>query len=210
MKLTVTAIPTGETGISPRLASNFIELGYGWQVECMQAEMFYNRSFEPFYPYREINKLWYDLHEDVDDPTTPFETDWRVFDWCHSGYEHNAWFAFPGTAGYQHITDDASFLIEKSLTAPVTIGYTDTACHGESAMRVINDSDTIGGLAQEGKYCRAGVSYTFRGMVRMIGGPGTLCAALFCEGTTDSPVCSVSLGEVSGEWTAVHASLTVP
>lgn len=41
--------------ISKKLASNFIELGYGLQVECMIAEMFFNRSFEPFYPYRDIN-----------------------------------------------------------------------------------------------------------------------------------------------------------
>ncbi len=210
MKLTVTTAPTGKTGISPRLASNFIELGYGWQVECMQAEMFFNRSFEPFYPYREINKLWYDLHENVDDPSTPLETDWRVFDWCHSGYEHNAWFAFPGTAGYQRITDDAAFLIEKSPSAPVTIGYTGSACHGESAMRVENDGDAPGGLAQEGKYCRAGVSYAFRGSIRLIGGTGALHAALYREGTTDGAVCTVSLGEVGTKWTTVRASLTVP
>ena len=38
------------TPISKKLASNFIELGYGLQVEGMAAEMFFNRSFEPFYP----------------------------------------------------------------------------------------------------------------------------------------------------------------
>ena len=61
MKLKATTIPHS-TPISKKLASNFIELGYGLQVESMAAEMFFNRSFEPFYPYREINKHWFDLH----------------------------------------------------------------------------------------------------------------------------------------------------
>ena len=210
MKLTVTQKPTAPSPVSPRLASNFIELGYGWQVECMQAEMFFNRSFEPFYPYREINKLWYDLHENVDDPSTPFETDWRVFDWCHSGYEHNAWFAFPGTAGYQPIKDDSTFVIGYSPTADVTIGYTDNACHGASAMMVENRSEAPGGLAQDGKYCRKGIVYTFKGKIRMMDGRGGLTAALYCEATTQDPVCAVPLGEADTGWTPVTASLTVP
>lgn len=39
--------------VSPILCSNFIEVGFGWQVEAMWSEMFYNRSFEkpcPFTP----------------------------------------------------------------------------------------------------------------------------------------------------------------
>ena len=89
------------TPISRKLASNFIELGYGLQVEGMAAEMFFNRSFEPFYPYRLINKLWYDLLDDENDLNSRCETDWRVFDWYHSSYEHNAWFAFPGVAVFE-------------------------------------------------------------------------------------------------------------
>ena len=83
------------TPISKKLASNFIELGYGLQTDGMASEMFFNRSFEPFYPYRMINKLWFDLLDDENDLSSRCETDWRKFDWCHSGYEHNAWFAFP-------------------------------------------------------------------------------------------------------------------
>ena len=102
MKLTVQKEYHGAP-ISKKLASNFIELGYGLQVEGMAAEMFFNRSFEPFYPYRLINKLWFDLLEDENDLGSRCETDWRVFDWYHSSYEHNAWFAFPGVAGYQPV-----------------------------------------------------------------------------------------------------------
>ena len=42
MKLKATHIPHS-TPISKKLASNFIELGYGLQVEGMAAEMFFNR-----------------------------------------------------------------------------------------------------------------------------------------------------------------------
>lgn len=63
------------TPISKKLASNFIELGYGLQAEGMAAEMFFNRSFEPFYPYRMINKLWFDLLDDENDLSSRCETD---------------------------------------------------------------------------------------------------------------------------------------
>lgn len=61
--------------ISPLLYGNFIELGYGIQVEPMWSEMFFNRSFEPFETYREINKLWYDLYYDEKDLSKGYETD---------------------------------------------------------------------------------------------------------------------------------------
>ena len=76
MKLHVTKEYHG-TPISEKLASNFIELGYGLQVEGMAAEMFFNRSFEPFYPYRLSNKVWFDLLEDEGNPDSRLETDWR-------------------------------------------------------------------------------------------------------------------------------------
>ena len=139
------------TPISPKLASNFIELGYGLQVEGMAAEMFFNRSFEPFYPYRVINKLWYDLYENENDLSSRYETDWRVFDWCHSAYEHNAWFAFPGVAGYQEIRDDSTFVINDSTSAHVHIELIKDDHHGACAMKVENRGDIDGGLAQDGE-----------------------------------------------------------
>lgn len=212
MNLTATTRPTADSPISPRLASNFIELGYGLQVDCMMAEMFFNRSFEPFYPYRHINKVWYDLLEDENDPNSRLETDWRVFDWCHSAYEHNAWFAFPGTAGYQPIADDSTFVIEDSPTADVHIRYSGDACHGESAMEVVNRSDAPGGLAQDGKYARPGVTYRFRGRIRSLAGNALdgASAAFFAEGSVTEPVCVCPLGSIGTAYTTVTASLTVP
>ena len=209
MKLKATRTPHS-TPISPKLASNFIELGYGLQVEGMAAEMLFNRSFEPFYPYRDINKHWFDLHFDERNWAGGFETDWRVFDWYHSSYEHNAWFAFPGTAGHQLIEDDSTFVIETSLTADVRIGYVKDACHGDHAMEVENNSDSQGGLAQEGKYCFTGVTYNFKGKIKSTEGSVALTLALYREGTVTDPVVTCELGEVGTDFTPVTATLTVP
>ena len=208
MELHATKFPHS-TPISKKLASNFIELGYGLQVEGMAAEMFFNRSFEPFYPYRLINKLWFDLLEDENDLSSRCETDWRVFDWYHSSYEHNAWFAFPGVAGYQEIRDDSTFVIEDSPTADIHISLVPDNQHGTHAMRVINNSDGTGGLAQDGKYCFPGVKYRFSGLVKKLSGSGSLYAALFREGTTEDPVCICDLGEEGEAYTKLSAELSV-
>ena len=198
------------TPISKKLASNFIELGYGLQVEGMAAEMFFNRSFEPFFPYRDINKHWFDLHFDERNWGGGFETDWRVFDWYHSSYEHNAWFAFPGTAGFQTIEDDSTFLIEKSPTADVRIGYVRDACHGDYAMEVVNNSDEWGGLAQEGKYCFTDVTYIFKGKIKRTAGDGKLTVAIYKEGTVTEPAVTCELCEVGDDFTSVTATFAVP
>ena len=198
------------TPISEKLASNFIELGYGLQVEGMAAEMFFNRSFEPFYPYRMINKLWYDLLEDENDHSSRCETDWRVFDWYHSGYEHNAWFAFPGVAGHQLIEDDSTLVIEHSPTADVRIGYCTDACHGKNAMMVENNSDQHGGLAQDGKHCFPAVTYTFKGKIKRVSGGEWLTVAIYKEGTTTDPVVTCALNAVGDTYTDVTARFEVP
>ena len=211
MKLSLKATQNfHSTPISGKLASNFIELGYGLQAEGMAAELFFNRSFEPFYPYRMINKIWFDLLENENDHTSRCETDWRVFDWYHSSYEHNAWFAFPGTAGYQQITDDASFVIEDSPTADVHIGYTAGGCHGEYAMEIVNNSDEAGGLAQDGKYCFPDTVYTFRGKIRLGKGAPHPRAAIYREGTVSDPAAVFELSEPGIEFTEVTASFRVP
>ena len=205
----VTTSQYHSTPISRKLASNFIELGYGLQVEGMIAEMFFNRSFEPFYPYRLINKLWYDLLEDENDHSSRCENDWRVFDWYHSGYEHNAWFAFPGTAGHQMIEDDSTFVIEHSPTANVRIAIVEGGCHGEHAMQVVNDSDEQGGLAQDGKYCFEGVTYTFKGKIKLLCGNPALSIAVYKEGSVSDPVATCALCRVSGDYTEVFATFTI-
>ncbi len=213
MKLKLTAKPwSGE--ITPLLTANFIEMGYGLQVECMSAQLFFNRSFEPFFAYREINKSWFDLYEDENVPEKGYEKDWSRFDWYHSGYEHNAWFAFPGTAGKQLIADESTFVIENSPLADVHIGYQPSEYHGRYGMQVTNDSDAPGGLAQDGKYLFADVPVTFTGAVRAektVLEAVSLC--LYREGTVQQPVCcvkpTVTFEEETG-FVRLQAELCVP
>lgn len=172
MKLKATAQYHG-TPISKKLTSNFIELSFGFQESGLGAEMFFNRSFEPTVPYNVIHKICSYMFSEDGNPGSSYEPDWRNLQWHHSGYEHNAWFAFPGVAGYQPVCDDAAFVINDSPSADVHIEQIRDVCHGEYAMRVINKSGEPGGLAQDGKYCFAGVTYAFRGRIRKISGKGS-------------------------------------
>lgn len=195
--------------ISKKLASNFIELGYGLQVEGMSAEMFFNRSFEPFFSYRHINKIWFDLLEDETDPTSHYETDWSVFDWYHSSYEHNPWFAFPGSCTVMPITDNADFIVKESPVADVKIDYSEDSVHGKYAIKVTNNSDAEGGLAQAGKYCFAGMTYTFKGKIRRVSGSGNIYMAMFKEETTTEPVVKVMFDNIGEEYSLCEASFKI-
>ncbi len=216
MKLTATD-RYHSTPISRKLPSNFIELAFGFQENGLGAELFFNRSFERFNAYRLIYKVCSYMLEDDTDISSRYETDWRKLEWYHSGYEHDAWFAFPGTAGYQEVKDDATFIIEESDNGCVHIGLIGDGYHGRTAMKVVNDSPAgvQGGLAQDGKYLRPGVNYFFRGAARLAAGSacrgGVLTAAFFRDGTTVAPVCTASAGTVDGnEYVEIGAVLTVP
>jgi hypothetical protein len=126
--------------ISPRLCSNFIELGYGIQVEPMMAQQFYNRSFEPFVPYKTINIEWFDLWNDPQNPSKGYKADWTGEDWYHSGYEHNPWFVAPGTGGRLPIDDKSTFIIEEnsSLNATIRPEKEGGSGHGKQHLRVTN------------------------------------------------------------------------
>lgn len=194
------------TPFSRKLASNFIELGYGLQTDGMSAEMFFNRSFEPFFPYRTINKQWYDLYENEADVSSRYETDWRVFDWYHSSYEHNAWFAFPGKAGFQQIRDESTFVIESTPDADVHIEITEGGCHGRHAMHVVNRDKKPGGLAQDGKYCFEGRTYTFKGKFR---GNSAVTVCMYNEDTVTDPVYEERFSIEDTKWQQVTAHFTV-
>src|SRR5574340_172192 len=84
----VTAEPLAAKPVSPMLASHFVEIGYGFQIEPMMAEMLFNRSFEPYMPYRDNSLTWFGLWRDERDHSQGYETDWRRMSWYHSGYDH--------------------------------------------------------------------------------------------------------------------------
>jgi alpha-L-arabinofuranosidase len=184
------------TPISPLLYGNFIELGYGIQVESMWSEMFFNRSFEKFMPYRLINKLWYDVVYDEKDPSKGYERDWSKFDWYHSGYEHNSWFAAPGTPPKPSLIDDSSTFIitttpERNMILSAEKGGSG---HGVQCLQVTNNEDQQwAAVAQDGKLFRKGETYDFRGMVKLIKGTGKAEIRFYPQGKWDKPIVTLPI-----------------
>ena len=164
----VTAEEYSKTPLSPLLYGNFIELGYGRQVEAMYSEMLFNRSFEHFLPYRDINKSWYDLYFDESDHEKGYEKDWSVFDWYHSGYEHNSWYAAQGDPGKGSVIFDEETFFHGLTPSEGGSG------HGKQCLTVSNEEDSERlALAQDGKFLVRGKSYSFSGMFKSEGSPLT-------------------------------------
>ena len=189
--------------LSPLLYGNFIELGYGLQVEAMYGEMLFNRSFEPFLPYRAINKLWYDLYYDERDFSRGYEKDWSKFDWYHSGYEHNSWYAAPGDPGKGScITDEDTFFRCSTPQAKVTLSPEEGGSgHGRQCLRVTNAEQTRwAALAQDGKYLVKGKSYAFSGMFRSDGAPVEAEVRFYPQGTWEEPLAVIPLKDITGDF----------
>ncbi|MCK5136385.1 MAG: hypothetical protein KAR19_11405 [Bacteroidales bacterium] len=175
-----------EKPISPLLYSNFIELGYGIQVEPMWGEMLFNRSFEPFSPYKEINKVWFDLCKNK--ACSEFITDWTGEDWYHSGYEHNAWFAAPGFGGPLPIDDSSTFFINENLQSPVKLEQRKGGIHGEQYLFAKNSGEDWGGIAQEGKFLNANNTYLFSGHFKALKAPLKIEIRVYPEGKWEDPL----------------------
>jgi len=193
-----------EEPISPLLYGNFIELGYGRQVEPMCSEMFFNRSFEHFPPYKTINKLWYDLYYDENDLSQGYEKDWSKSDWYHSGYEHNSWYAAPGTPTKPSvITDESTFFENGTSSLSIVLEpQAEFTTHGRQALKVTNEEkQEWAALAQDGKLLRKGKTYRFTGRIRSAGEPLDAVVRIFPQGSWDEPVAEFPLKDISGEFT---------
>jgi len=68
--------------VSPLIYGNFIELGFGRQIEGMWSEKLFNASFEEITPYK--SAMWSYLRRTPDEDLT-------LRPWWHSGYEENPW-----------------------------------------------------------------------------------------------------------------------
>ncbi|HCC00406.1 MAG TPA: hypothetical protein DEP42_04215, partial [Ruminococcaceae bacterium] len=199
--------------ISPLLYGNFIELGYGCQADAMWSEMFFNRSFESFYPYRSINKGWYDLFFDENHPEKGYEKDWSKFDWYHSGYEHNEWFAAPGTPDQPSvITDTSTFIKYTSPLERVVLVPQKGGCgHGSQYLKVSNlENDKWGALAQSGKLLRKGVNYSFSGMIKSNNGPLTIEIRMYPQGSWKRPIQVVPVKISGNHFNSVSAIIKNP
>jgi alpha-L-arabinofuranosidase len=209
----VTGRELAATPVSSLLYGNFIELGYGIQVESMWSEMFFNRSFEKFMPYRLINKLWYDVVYDEKDPSKGYERDWSKFDWYHSGYEHNSWFAAPGTPPKACLIDDSSTFIStttplrKVVLSPVNGG----SGHGEQCLMVTNHEDSEwGAVAQEGKLIKKGETYQFTGMMKSASGKKEAEIRIYPQGKWDNPLFTFPLKNLTDSFTLQSVSIPNP
>ena len=191
----VTAEEYSKAPLSPLLYGNFIELGYGRQVEAMYSEMLFNRSFEHFLPYRDINKSWYDLYFDESDHEKGYEKDWSVFDWYHSGYEHNSWYAAPGDPGKGSVIFDEETFFHGLTPSEGGSG------HGKQCLTVSNEEDSERlALAQDGKFLVRGKSYSFSGMFKSEGEPFDAQIRFYKQGEWDNPIAAFPIKNINAEF----------
>lgn len=195
---TISSVP-----ISPLLYGNFIELGYGLQVESMWSEMFFNRSFEKFKPYKVINKLWYDLYYDDKDLSKGYEKDWSKFDWYHSGYQHNAWYAAPGNGGNPSVIEDSStfFINTTSLRKVVLQPEAGGSGHGTQCLKVSNNETAEwGAVAQDGKLLRKGETYNFSGMIKSMKAGADAEVRIYPQGNWTTPIAVFPFKNIGAEY----------
>ncbi|WP_433892680.1 hypothetical protein [Streptomyces sp. CA-111067] len=208
----VTGSPTAPTPSSPLLYGQFIELGYGIQTEGMRAELLFNPGFTRFAPYRGICLEWFDLLVDRDDPAKGFHTDWSVFDWYHSGYEHNAWFAAPGPMPSREVLPERTYVVPNSPSCLVRLERSDTGeRRGAGRLRILNeDPQQWAGAAQRGLRLRPGGRYRLRVQLRSAGEPVPVEARLYREGDWRSPLAVADLGTAGAEAAVRTAELHMP
>jgi alpha-L-arabinofuranosidase len=154
-----------EAPVSDLLYSHFIEIGFGYQIAPMQAELFFNRSFEPFPAYNGKSKNSFGLFTGGGD----YLRDWSGEAWYHSGYEHNSWYVAPGIPGNPAwITDSSDYFIRKTDNADVILETISGGCgHGRQYIRIKNnEKDRWAGIAQDGKWMESGYTYFFSGYLR--------------------------------------------
>lgn len=202
--VTVTPETIAKTPVSELLYSNFVELGYGYQVEAMMTEMLFNRSFETYTPYNSSSWHWFGLFKDQKDHSKGVITDWREMVWYHSAYEHNDWFAAPGAPGPFNISPTSTYFIAKSPVLNVEFELTqnkEDSRHGTQALRLLNHERTKwGALAQEGKLLRKGQVYKFSGLIKSEGGNSNAELRLYPRGSWDKPIVTLPLSGIGKEY----------
>ena len=151
--------------VSDMLCSNFIELGFGYQVEGMWSEMLFNRSFEKEFQLTPATYDWFG---------GPHLTgkDWRDEEWYHSVYEHNRWYACPAQDTPHAPAPDRSYVVEHAPFYALCVKQEEGGIHGSHCLTLHNyEEDRWCGVAQNGKYLRKG-TYRFRGYFQLLSGSG--------------------------------------
>lgn len=194
----ITSEEMAKTPVSDMLCSNFIEVGFGYQVEAMWSEMFFNRSFEKSFQITPATYDWFG-GEDV------VGNDWTEQEWYHTGYEHNRWYACPAKDHPACMAPDCSFIIPKAPFYSLTVAQEEGGIHGKHCLTVHNfEMEDLRwcGVAQDGKLFKKGQSYHFRGYFKNVGemaAQAELRIYLTKDNDWESPVAVYSLGEISKE-----------
>jgi len=204
----VTTKEMADTPVSPLLCSNFIEEGFGYQVEGMWSEMFFNRSFERIFQITPATYDWFGGRNTIGN-------DWQNQEWYHSSYDHNRWYACPGQDLPLSMAPDCTYLIPKAAGYSLNLEMVDgVGVHGDTALTIDNFDERPCGLAQNGKLIRKGAEYHFTGYMKNIGDTAVTAEIRFYE-TTDpmrwfaEPVFAIDLGEIPAEGRWVDETFTL-
>ena len=192
----VTPEKYAETPVSPLLYSNFIEVGFGYQVEGMWSEMLFNRSFEKFFQITPATYDWFGGDKVVGN-------NWTEQEWYHSGYDHNRWYACPAVDRPQCIAPDSRFLVEKAPFYSLTVEQVESGIHGSHCLQIHNFEEKRScGVAQDGKLLKSGERYRFRGYLQSVG-DGAVQAEIRFYATEridfSAPIAVIPLGEILPE-----------
>lgn len=200
----VTDRVTVDQPVSDMLCSNFIELGFGFQVEGMWSEMLFNRSFEKIPQLTPATYDWFGgLHLTGQD--------WRGEEWYHSVYEHNRWYACPAQDVPQALAPDSTYLVEHAPFYALTLDREKGGIHGEQWVVAHNyEEERWCGMAQNGKYLRKG-AYQFRGYFQLLSEQGAAELRLYPgrdEIDWSQPLVTVPLEGLSREGGLVEAAFS--
>ena len=192
------------TPVSKMLCGNFIEVGFGYQVEAMYAEMLFNRSFEKACPITPQTYDWFGGWDVVGN-------DWSEQEWHHSGYAHPRWFACPAADRPESIAPDSTFLTEKAPFYALTVERVEGGVHGTSCLSIHNfEASRPCGVAQSGKYLLAGRSYRFSGWLKNVGEESVRAEIRFYATAADTfanePIAALPLGEIPREGAFLEAA----
>ncbi len=182
-----------EKPVSPLIYGNFIESGFGRQVEGMWAEMLFNRSFEHVPPYTAAT--WGSHEQDPNRITKGI--------WYHSGYEEQPWYLVPGNKGAT---------LETARHSGFHKGLQATVLRNRSG-------DKWAAFAQNGIYLRRGERYEFSGVLRcspetwQIVPDGDTLDAVVClypEGKWSNPIVRVPIKGIGAVFERFSVTLDNP
>ena len=192
------------TPVSKLLCGNFIEVGFGYQVESMWTEMLFNRSFEKVFPIMKGTYDWFGGND------KGLPNDWQQEEWYHSSYQHSRWYAFPGIDRPECIVPDSSYLIERTHGFSLQLSLEKGGVHGSHYLLIDNYDDRWAGVAQNGKriYCQQ--EYHFSGYFRSVSGHPSAEIRMYetDKATTDDPFVAIPIENISPDGTWVDLTFS--